>query len=144
MPAPTPLPTPAPTPTPTTAPTPTPTPALAASQAPPIDEPVRRPVLPTRGDVLSADDPEVVRPQCIDCPVAYSPQAERLRIEGDVILALVVDEDGLVTDAKVLRSDNKVLESPALHSVRRWRYRPAAKGGVAGKIHIQVTVQFRL
>lgn len=142
-PAPTPAPTPTPTPTPTPAPTPTPTPALAASHAPPIPEPVRRPVLPTRGDVLSADDPEVVRPQCIDCPVTYSPQAERLRLEGDVVVALVVDEEGRVTQARLVRSDEKLLEEPALRSVRKWQYRPATKGGVPGKMHIEVTVRFR-
>ena len=95
--------------------------------------------------MLSADDPEVVRPQCLDCPPApYSPVAERLQIEGDVLLALVVDEDGRVSDAKVLRSDDKVLEDPALRGVRKWRYRPATKLGVPGQVHIEVTVKFRL
>jgi periplasmic protein TonB len=95
--------------------------------------------------VLSADDPDVVRPLCVDCPRAtYSPVAERLQIEGDVLLALVVDEDGRVADAKVLRSDDKVLEDPALRGVRKWRYRPATKLGVPGRMHIEVTVKFRL
>ena len=37
---------------------------------------------PKRGDVLSAEDPEVIPPRCVSCDVAYSPQAERLRVEG--------------------------------------------------------------
>jgi protein TonB len=93
--------------------------------------------------VLSADDPEVVRPQCVACPVSYSPQAERLRLEGDVVVALVVDEEGHVTEARLVRSDEKLLEEPALRSVRKWQYRPATKGGVPGKMHIEVTVRFR-
>jgi protein TonB len=93
--------------------------------------------------VLSASDPEVVRPQCVACPVAYSPQAERLRLEGDVVVALVVDEEGHVTEARLVRSDEKLLEEPALRSVRKWQYRPATKGGVPGKMHLEVTVRFR-
>jgi serine/threonine-protein kinase len=137
----TPLPTPSPTPTPSPAPMPPPTP----TPAPLGPTATARPALPRRGDVLSADDPEVVRPQCLECPPAtYSPVAERLQIEGDVLLALVVDEDGRVTEARVLRSDDKVLEDPALRGVRKWRYRPATKLGVPGKMHIEVTVKFRL
>jgi serine/threonine-protein kinase len=99
---------------------------------------------PRRGDTLSADDPEVIPARCLSCEVAYSPQAERLRVEGDVVLALVVDEEGRVADARILRSDDRLLEAPALRSVMRWRYHPATRGGVAGRMRLQVTVRFRL
>lgn len=94
--------------------------------------------------MLSADDPEVVRPECLDCGVVYTPQAERLRAEGDVVVVLVVDEEGRVAEAQIVSSQDKVLEESALRSVRRWRYRPATKGGVAGKMRLHVTVRFRL
>ena len=49
---------------------------------------------------MSADDPEVVRPQCVACPVAYSPQAERLRLEGDVVV---------VKGTMIMRADKVVV-----------------------------------
>jgi protein TonB len=86
----------------------------------------------------------VVAPACLSCPITYSALAERLGVEGDVSLEIAVDEEGRVVEATVVRSDSEILRDLALRNVRRWRYRPATKGGVAGKVRLEVVVQFRL
>ena len=95
------------------------------------------------GQLFSMDDPEVVRPVCKDCPTPYSPIAERLGLQGDVVLDVFVDENGQVVDAVATRGDD-VLKDIAQRAVKKWRYKPATKRGVPGKVHITITVRFQL
>jgi len=59
-----------------------------------------------------------------------------LTVRDEVSLTLLVDvnEDGLVTDAKVtgrITSDVLKLQPAALDTVRRWRFEPARQGNKA-------------
>ena len=142
----------------TTTPPPTPTttvPLVAVTLPPMTTISVTLPVtttttLPTTatvplqpGQLYSRDDPEVVRPVCKDCPTPYSPIAERLGLQGDVVLDILVDENGQVVDAVATRGDD-VLKDIAQKAVKKWRYKPATKSGVAGKVHITITLRFQL
>lgn len=98
---------------------------------------------PSRGELFRFDDPEVVAPTCLSCPVAYPMIAERLKIEGDVEIKILVDEEGRVVEALVL-SGHKDLRNEAATSVRKWIYRAATKRGVPGKMWLIVTVRFEL
>lgn len=51
-------------------------------------------------------------------------------IRGDVILEIIIDHTGIVTDAKVLQTVGFGLEEKVLEAVRNWRYKPATFDGM--------------
>ena len=136
-----------PPPPPSTAPPPTtvPPPVEAATPTPPTTLPVHP------GQLFAADDPEVVPPTCMDCPLPYSPIAERLGLQGEVVVEILVDEDGHVATPTIVEvrvsPDNqevrKHAKELAVNTVSKRRYKPATKRGVPGKFHIKVTIKFQ-
>jgi len=60
-----------------------------------------------------------------------------------VIVELVVDRTGIVREARVLRAVNPILEKMALDAVRRWRFEPATRDGMAVDVRHNVSVTFR-
>lgn len=79
-------------------------------------------------------------------PLNYPPVALRQRVEGTVELNILVDERGIVTDAKVVTgAGGKVgLDEAALDNAKKRRYRPATKDGVPVKVWMPLRVQFKL
>jgi protein TonB len=99
---------------------------------------------PAPGQLYSESDPEVVKAECQSCPTDYPPVLERLRLEGDVEVQLLVDENGHVTEARATGAPRRELKDAAVQTVRKWRFRPATRHGVPGKLWRTVTVKFRL
>jgi TonB family protein len=73
----------------------------------------------------------------------YPPIAQSARVQGVVILELVIDEQGVVADARILRSI-PLLDQAALAAVRQWAYTPTLLNGVPVPIVMTATVQFTL
>ena len=73
----------------------------------------------------------------------YPPIAQSARVQGVVIVELVIDEQGRVNDARVLRSI-PLLDQAALNAVRQWEYTPTLLNGVPTPIVMTATVQFTL
>jgi TonB family protein len=73
----------------------------------------------------------------------YPPIALSARVQGVVILEVSLGADGLVTDARVLRSI-PLLDQAALDAVRQWQYQPTLLNGVPTPIVMTVTVPFTL
>jgi TonB family protein len=71
----------------------------------------------------------------------YPPEALAAGIQGVVIVELVIDEWGSVTDTKVLRSI-PLLDGAALAAVRNWQYAPTIVDGQKVPARIAVTVNF--
>ena len=71
----------------------------------------------------------------------YPPEARAAGISGVVILEIVIDESGNVSDAKVLRSV-PLLDEAALRAVRNWRFTPTMVNGQAVKVTMTVTQNF--
>ena len=124
--------------------------ALAAAAAvtttlPPPTAPPAPAVRP--GTLVTLTDPGVVAP-VLDraAPIPYPPIALRQRLEGTVELNVLIDERGNVTEAQVVSGagGRAGLNEAAVESVRRRKYRPGTKEGVAVKVWIPVRVQFRL
>jgi TonB family protein len=77
--------------------------------------------------------------------VSYPEGAPRLK-SGDsvsVSVAFVVDENGEVTDARVVESGGKILDEAVVAAVRRWKYAPAVKKGTRVKVHVTFKQTFR-
>jgi TonB family protein len=73
----------------------------------------------------------------------YPPTAIRAGIEGVVILEITIGTDGVVSNARVLRSI-PLLDQAALDTVRQWRYEPTLLNGAPVPVVMTATVNFAL
>jgi protein TonB len=73
----------------------------------------------------------------------YPPMAISARVEGEVMLEALIDEQGRVGSVRVLRSV-PLLDTAAVDAVRTWRYTPTLLNGVPVSVLMTVTVNFRL
>jgi TonB family protein len=73
----------------------------------------------------------------------YPQQAKDARVQGVVIVEVVVGADGSVSDARTLRSI-PLLDEAALECVRQWRYEPTLLNGTPVPVIMTVTVNFTL
>lgn len=76
-------------------------------------------------------------------PPVYPAQARLLRLEGTVVLAATVAEDGSVRDVKVVEG-SPVLARSALDAVKHWRYKPFQLDGKPVSNSVRINVDFRL
>jgi periplasmic protein TonB len=74
----------------------------------------------------------------------YSEEARKAKYSGSVLLSIVVDQNGLPRDIKVVRPLGLGLDQKAIEAVMKWRFRPGMKGGRAVAVQAQVEVSFRL
>ena len=132
------------------------------ASAPPIDTAERGPGVGIVGTLLRdgappAPPPEPPRARApvhlhsgIAAPVkvagvspVYPVIAQGARVEGVVILEAVIDAQGRVASATVLRSI-PLLDQAAVDAVRQWRFTPARLNGEAVPVVMTVTVHFTL
>jgi protein TonB len=88
------------------------------------------------GNIRQPQKIKDVRPQ-------YPPEAQQARVQGVVILEVLIDEGGRVSDARVLRS-LPMLDAPAIEAVRQWEFTPTLLNGRAVPVIMTATVQFTL
>jgi TonB family protein len=81
-------------------------------------------------------------PHAISAPAASLPKvAAQHGVNGTVKVEATVDEQGTVTDVRVLSGD-PMLTAAAQAAVRKWRFQPAARNGRAIEMNVQVLVPF--
>ena len=73
----------------------------------------------------------------------YPELAKRARVQGTVVLQVLVDEQGSVADIKVI-SGHQLLRDAASGAVRQWKYSPTLLNGEPVKVIATVTVLFVL
>jgi TonB family protein len=111
---------------------------LASPPPPPRGARVLEGLHPRRigGDIRAPAKIKDVRP-------IYTPIAMRAGVQGVVIIETVIDEDGNVAQARVLRS-LPLLDQAALDAVKDWKYEPTYVNGVPRAVIMAVTVDFNL
>jgi len=75
---------------------------------------------------------------------AYSEEARKAKYQGTVVLWIVVDAAGAVTDCKVVKPLGLGLDEKAVETVRTWKFKPALKNGTPVPVRVMVEVSFRL
>ena len=78
-----------------------------------------------------------------DVKPEYPPIARQAGVQGVVILEVLIDADGNVAEARVLRSV-PLLDSAALDAVQQWKFAPSDLNGVPTAVMMTVTVNFTL
>ena len=73
----------------------------------------------------------------------FPEDALQARVQGVVILEIVVDAEGKVAGARILRSI-PMLDQAALDGVKQWEYTPTLLNGVPQAVLMTVTVNFSL
>ena len=77
--------------------------------------------------------------------VVYPPAALANKLEGRVIVEVVIDESGRVELARIIQSPNPVFNQAALDAVRKFQYSPPIKeSGEKVAVYWFVTVNFTL
>ena len=74
----------------------------------------------------------------------YTDRARRKKINGSVVLSMIVTPEGTVRDPKVTTSLDKELDKQAIACVKQWKFQPATKDGTPVAVHVNVEVDFRL
>lgn len=133
---------------PPAAPDPEPAPQKEPDPPPKVQEKALEPEAPrTRAGQLVEAGPGVSPPQLVSFPKPeYPPMARTLRVEGTVVVTVLVDENGQVQDVRMAEPiRQKVgLNEAALAAARSVRYKPAKKDGVPVKMWTRLRIPFKL
>jgi len=107
------------------------------------------------GDSGSASGPETARhrppvwekePQAHivkRVPPVYPPLARQARIQGTVVLQVLIDKEGNVTNAQLI-SGHPMLAPAAIEAVKQWKYVPFDLNGETVEVETTVQVNFTL
>jgi TonB family protein len=74
----------------------------------------------------------------------YTHEARAAKIQGPVLLTIVVGRDQRAHDIKVTKSLDRGLDASAVASIKTWRFQPGTKNGKAVQVRAKVEVNFRL
>jgi len=75
---------------------------------------------------------------------AYSEEARKAKYQGTVVLWIIVDAAGAVTDCRVVKPLGLGLDEKAVETVRTWKFKPAMRNGTPVPVRVMVEVSFRL
>jgi TonB family protein len=92
------------------------------------------------------------RPDAADTPVeivskprpAYTEQARRLRVEGEVVLEVVFFADGRVTVVRVVEGLGHGLDEAAIEAAKKIEFQPARREGRAVDHEATLRIVFKL
>ena len=107
---------------------------LGRGQVPPPD-PTQAP-LRVGGDIKEPKKIKDVKP-------VYPAEAQSAGVQGVVILEAIIDRDGYVRQAKVLRSV-PLLDQAAVDAVHQWQFTPTLLNNMPVEVIMTVTVSFTL
>ncbi len=74
----------------------------------------------------------------------YPAMARLARIQGDVVLLMTVDPQGVPTEVRALSGPHPSLEQEAMRVARFWRFEPATLNGQPVSAQFRLTLLFRL
>ena len=74
----------------------------------------------------------------------YSEEARKVKLQGSVVLSLVVDATGHPRNVKIARSLGMGLDEKAIEAVEKWKFTPGMKEGYPVATRVEVEVNFHL
>ena len=74
----------------------------------------------------------------------YTEEARRAKLEGAVLLKIVVDVNGVAKNIQVAKSLGLGLDEKAIEAVSQWKFRPGQKDGQPVNVIATVVVNFKL
>lgn len=95
-------------------------------------------------DVVEGSQVTVRAKLLSDHKVAYPDEAKQKSVEGPVIMDLVIDRQGRVVDAKIIKGPGFGLNEAALAATSKFVFSPARIGDQAVSVRIRYTYRFVL
>jgi TonB family protein len=74
----------------------------------------------------------------------YTPEASSAKINGNCLISLIVDRQGMPQDIKVVKALDPGLDQNAMDAVDRYRFKPAMRNGEPVPVMLTVEVAFRV
>lgn len=74
----------------------------------------------------------------------YTPSARASKISGEVILQVIVTEDGNAKNVVVVKGLDAGLDENAIAAVKLWKFRPGRKEGKPVPVLATIKVEFKL
>ncbi len=74
----------------------------------------------------------------------YPEVAQRLHLEGMVVIECIIEKDGTPSSCKILRADSPLFEQPALRAIKAWIFAPGQIDGRIVRSYFTATFRFRL
>lgn len=75
---------------------------------------------------------------------AYTQAARDAKIQGAILASLVIDTEGNVASAQIVRGLDAGLDQNALTALRQWKFQPAMRKGKPVRVKASVEVNFKL
>jgi TonB family protein len=75
---------------------------------------------------------------------SYTEEARAAKVQGSVVLNVVVGPDGRAQQVSVLRSLDPGLDQKAVETVGTWKFKPGMKDGQPVAVQAQIEINFRL
>jgi TonB family protein len=75
-------------------------------------------------------------------PPVYTEMARKARLQGVVILEAIIDRDGCISNAQILKGMPMGLDQSALDAMKQWAFAPATLYGHPVKVFYTLTVNF--
>lgn len=74
----------------------------------------------------------------------YPSELRKAKVEGNVTILFVLDENGRVEDARIDKSSRPEFEEPALEAVRKWKFKPGLKDGEPVRTYMKLPIKFSI
>ena len=75
---------------------------------------------------------------------AYPPDAKAAKIQGTVVLRVVISAAGTPDDITVEESVDPSLDAAAVEAVRQWTFAPGVRKGEPVAVEVTITINFQL
>ena len=100
---------------------------------------------PEEGNESEQEERRVPKPYQNNPRPTYPFNARRAGWEGTVVLAVLVDTNGLPSQIEIKNSSGySILDSAARETVLRWRFEPATRAGRSLAARVSIPIHFRL
>ncbi len=115
--------------------------------APPPPPPAEKEEAPVEAEaeifVVVEEMPEIIGTPLHEL-VQYPELARKAGMEGLVVVKVVVEPDGSVSNPEILRTGGELLDAAAIDAVRQLKFKPGMQRGVPVRVSFAVPVRFRL
>lgn len=96
-----------------------------------------------QGQGLAGFDTDVI--PVVRVAPTYPRNAKMAKIQGYVTMAVTINPDGTVSNAKVMESDPpRLFDQAALNAMKRWKFRPKIVNGAPVAQRAKQTIEFKL
>ncbi len=86
---------------------------------------------------------EITAPRLLEAATpGYTEEAKKKKIQGDVIVSIVVNEKGDVTEPKIKKGLGAGLDESAIEAAKVFKYKPGMKDDTPVPVRMELTFNF--